>query len=411
MKKSPKNTGFPILGVLLVVLFSLQACQPPEKEYTNDLAGLRMKLSDKQKELSKMKSEIATIKDSIAILDPSSVEVKRRLVTIDTVNTKTFKTFVEVQGSVQSDETSNASSEMGGRITQLLVDEGDYVSLNQLIAVTDMESVNKSIAEVEKALELATDVFNRQANLWKQNIGSELQYLQAKNNKEQLEKKLETVKFTITKANVYAPMAGVVDVVYAKQGEMAGPGAPILKIMSTGMVKVVADVSESYLKSVKRGDRVKIEFPALELERYARISTIGRSINAGNRTFQVEVKMSNRGGALKPNLLALMYLNDFSASKAVVLPTELVQQDVSGKSFVFITGNDKENGDIAQKIFIETDQAYEGEILVTEGLEGGEMMIVQGSRDVNDKEPIQVLRIEDAPISTETEKAASQGGK
>lgn len=392
------------IGIVLIILLgslSFNSCKAPAPEYTNDLAGLKMELADKRSEMKVIKSRIKVLQDSIGVLDPSTVEVKRRLVTIDTVNVKNFKTFVEVQASVESDKTANASSEQGGRITSLVVDEGDYVTKGQLIATTDMEVVNKSIAEVEKALELATDVFNRQSNLWKQNIGSELQYLQAKNNKEQLEKKLESIRFNLTKANVYAPMAGVVDMVYSKQGEMAGPGSPILKIMSTGVIKVVAQVSEDYLKSVKRGDRVRVEFPSLEIERNARISSIGRSINAANRTFAVEINLSNKGNKLKPNMMSIVHINDFSARNAVVVPTELIQQDVSGNSYVFIQeeGND---GPMAKRVFIETEQVYEGETYVTKGLNGGEMVIVQGAREVSDREPLKVLRIEDAVVESPT---------
>jgi len=390
-----------ISSILLLIMVSLQfnSCKQEEAKYTNDLAGFKKELADKRSELKTINNRIEALRDSIGILDPSTIEVKRRLVTIDTVNVKNFKTFVEVQASVETDKTANASSEQGGRITSLLVDEGDYVTNGQLIATTDMEVVNKSIAEVEKSLELATDVFNRQSNLWKQNIGSELQYLQAKNNKEQLEKKLESIRFNLTKANVYAPMAGVVDVVYSKQGEMAGPGTPILQIMSTGRIKVVAQVSEEYLKSVRRGDRVKVEFPSLEIERNARISSIGRSINAANRTFEVEINLSNPGNKLKPNMMCIVHINDFAAKNAVVVPTELIQQDVSGSSYVYIQEEGKD-GPVSKRVFIETEKVYEGETHVTKGLKGGEMVIVQGSREVSDDEPLKVLRIEDAVVET-----------
>lgn len=189
--------------------------------------------------------------------------------------------------------------------------------------------------------------------------------------------------------------------VYSKQGEMAGPGTPILKIMSTGIIKVVAQVSEDYLKSVRRGDWVRVEFPALEIERNARISSIGRSINAANRTFSVEINLSNKGNKLKPNMMSIVHINDFSAKNAVVVPTELIQQDVSGNSYVFIQeeGND---GPISKRVFIETEQVYEGETHVTKGLNGGEMVIVQGAREVSDNEPLKVLRIDDAVVESPT---------
>ncbi len=383
-----------ILLSLLAMLLFFSACKQEETPETlkKDIIAKKQEIRKTQKQLQ---TELDSLEAKLAKLDPSSMkkEKKRRLVTTSPIEKKDFKRYVEIQGGVETDKIVSASSETGGRIQQLLVDEGDYVTKGQLIAVTDAEVINSNIDEIRKALELATSVYEKRDRLWKQNIGSEIEYLAAKNEKERLEKSIATAQTQLSKINVYAPMTGIVDMVMTNQGEMAGPGTPIIRILSTGRVKVVADLPEVYLRSVKAGDWVTIQFPALEKERRAKITSIGRTINANNRTFQAEVMLNNPGGLLKPNLMAIMLIKDFEAKDAVVLPTELIQQDVAGKDFVFIQ-DECEEGLCAKKVLIETGENYETETQIITGLDGTETLIRQGARSVSNGELIKVLEAE-----------------
>ncbi|MEM8907303.1 MAG: efflux RND transporter periplasmic adaptor subunit [Bacteroidota bacterium] len=372
---------------ILAAIVLLIACGQPTT--TNDLASKQKLLKDKKTALRTLKAEIDQLQTEIDQLDTTREVRTRRLVSVAPVEKEDFSRFVEIQAAVESSDAVSASSETGGRIVQLTVDEGDAVRKGQLIAKLDMESVDKQIAELETSLELANTVFERQARLWKQNIGSEIQYLEAKNGKERLEKSLETIKFQLTKANVYAPITGVVDQVMVENGEVTSPGIPILQILNTHRVKVVANVPEKYLSVVKKGAKVGIKFPALDESQNARVSMIGRTINPANRTFEVEVELNNPKGILKPNLLALMVLKDFEQKDVVTVPLELVQQEVSGKDYVFIR-LEAEEGPIAKKIYVETGESYEGKIIIKNGLEGGEQLIVDGARGLAENELIEV---------------------
>jgi len=214
---------------------------------------------------------------------------------------------------------------------------------------------------LSKSLELAVELYERQSRLWKQNIGSEVQYLQAKNNKERIEKTMETMRFQKRKANVYSPISGFVDQEFLKLGDLAAPGMPIIQIINTSKVKVVANVPESYLGKVKKGEKVTIK----------------------------EVELPNKGGVLKPNLLSLMLINDFSTTNSVVIPIDLVQQEVSGKQYVYTVANGK-SGPMAKKIYIEIGENYEGEVVITNGLTGSETLITKGARNLSDGEFIEI---------------------
>ncbi len=368
-----------LLSILILASLFLASCQQAEKIPT-DLEGKKTYLKTKQAELRNLQKEIAQLETDIEAIDPEAKKEKpRTLVTTQTVAKSDFNRFIELQAAVEAEDMVAASSETGGRITSLKVKEGQYVKQGQLIATTDLEQVKKSIAEIEKSLELAVDVFNRQKRLWDQNIGSEIQFLQAKNNKERLEKSLETIQYQLTKGNVYAPKSGVIEIVMAKAGEMVGPGAPIVQILNTSQVKVAANVPEKFLRNVKQGEMMTIEVPALDMKTKGRVTMLGRTINPANRTFKVEVNLPNPKGLLKPNLLANMLLNDFSAKDAITVPLELVQQEVSGKDYVYIK-KDGVEGAMAQKVYVTTGESYDGNIIIKDGLQGGEELIVTGAR-------------------------------
>lgn len=382
--------------LLLLFPFALllAACSSSSVEEANtipeDLEGKRALLKEKRQALKSLQDDIETLEAAIQKQDPNARE-KRTLVTTTNLNRKDFQHFVEVQGAIQSDDLLSASSDVGGRIIELRFEEGQPVSKGQLIAKLDLEQVKKQIAEVEKSKELAVEVFERQKRLWDQNIGSEIQYLQAKNNKERLEKSLETLQFQLEKSEVYAPISGVVDQVFVKAGEIAAPGAPILQILNTQKVKVVADVPENYLQNVRRGELVKVKIPALDKTMDARVTLIGRTINSANRTFKIEIDLPNGNGLLKPNLLANVLINDYTKEDAIVVPIELVQQEVGGRSYLFVT-SDGEKGPIAKKVYVKPGESFEGEIIITEGLKGEEELIVQGARNISDTEPIEIQK-------------------
>lgn len=378
------------LSPLFLIALLAIACQPAP-EYPTDLAGKQTLLKEKQKELRMLNKAIAKLEHEIDSLNPNANKEKpRTLVTVQDVKKADFERFIDIQANVQSEDAVMASSETGGRLINVSVVEGSYVKRGQLIGRVDLESIDKQIDELNKSLELAVDVYNRQKRLWDQNIGSEMQYLQAKNSKERLEKSLETAKFQLTKANVYAPISGVVDMVFLKSGEMAGPGAPIVQIINTSTVKVVADVPEKYVTSVKKGKVVDVKFPSLDRSTKAKVSLIGSSINPANRTFKVEVKIPNRDGVLKPNLLAKVLISDFKANDVIAIPLELVQQEVSGRSFVYVKAQGAD-GAFAKKVLVETGESYDGEIIITKGLEGEKQIIMEGARNLANNELIKII--------------------
>lgn len=373
--------GMTSFFLLLVACDSKQEVKAPET-----LAEARAALKTKREELKSLKAEIKKMEALVVKLDPNPPKEKIVPVTTAPVTVKDFNHYVEVQANVvPAQDPAYASSETGGRLVNLRVREGDYIKKGAVVGKVNLESIKKSIAQLDESLNLAQDIYKRQENLWKQKIGSEVQYLQAKSQVESLLKNKESLEYELSKSTIYAPISGYVDAVMVKEGEMAGPGTPVITILNTRDLKVVAAIPEVYLGQVKKGEAVTIKFPALEMEQKGRIRTIGRTINPTNRTFEVEASVKNNG-VLKPNLLATVLVNDYAAKNAVVVADQLIMQDVSGSNYVMAL----ENGKAVKKI-IETGKSFNNETVVASGLTKEDVLLIKGARQVTEGDLVKVL--------------------
>ena len=362
--------------LIFFVASLLIGCQPEQ----TDLQTKKSMLKDKKAQLKELQKEIDSLTASIELIEPNSKK-KISLVTLDTLETITLERYATLQASVMSDELINISSEIGGRLLSVNVDEGDYVKRGQLIATVDTEIIQTQINEVETRLSLANTVFEKQKRLWEKNIGSEIQFLQAKNNKESIEKSLETLKVQLAKSKIYSPVNGNVDMEFLKSGELASPGMPIVSVLNTNKLKVVADVPENYLVKVKKGQDVNISFPAIDKSIDRKVSLIGRSIDPSNRTFKIEMRTDNLGGILKPNLLAEAKIKDLSLENVLAIPIELVQEEVDGKSYVY-TATKKDEDLIATKKYVELGESSDDLIQITGGLDKGDVIVLLGARTI-----------------------------
>ena len=372
-----------------VALLALTACGGGEQT------------TDKKKQLETYKQQYAELKTKIDALETelkaanpnAAIPAALKAVEVLTATPKDFAHYVEVQGNVESDQNVSVAPETMGVIVRLNVERGQTVRRGQVIAEIDAAPIRNNIAEVETRLDLARTVFQKQESLWKQQIGTELQYLQAKNNVESLERTINTLKSQLAKAFVKAPIDGVVDDLFQKQGEMGNPALPMARIVNLAKMNIKADVSEIYLTSIRKGEQVNVSFPALNTEMPLRITALGQYVNPANRTFKVEMAVGNQGGMLKPNLLAVVKIKDFSKKNAVVIPTFLIQKAVSGEQFVFVV-KQQNNKNVVEKVAIKTGKSYNGETLVEDGLKGNETLISKGYNEVVAGEEVSVVPTE-----------------
>ena len=372
---------------LFAVALILASCGSQPQGALETLQARRDSLKQVQGNLG---MEISKLESQIALLD-SSLQITR--VSANKIEASSFEHFFTSQANLEAEFDALVYPEINGVVTAIFVEEGQKVSKGQSILQMDTELIRKQIAEVETQFVLAEDIYNRQKNLWDQKIGSEVQYLQAKANKEALENSIATLKKQLSKGTVTAPFAGVVDEIIPRIGEMGNPAMPVARVVNLSELYIKADVSENYLTALKEGMEAEVVFPGVDTLD-ASISRIGSYINPENRTFKVRVDLKESSEYLKPNLFATLRIRDFHADSAVVLPSGAILQDYSGDNYVYVLKNAGVDPK-AQKRFVKTGMSYEGLTHIVEGLVPGEMVIDKGARKVIDGEMVRVMTDEE----------------
>ncbi|NJN41398.1 MAG: efflux RND transporter periplasmic adaptor subunit [Flammeovirgaceae bacterium] len=278
----------------------------------SDVDVKKSELENARAQMDELRVTISTLEKEIKALDPTfMVNNNAILVSVLNLNKKEFEHKVEVRGSVESRKNILISAQIGGKIVEVHVREGDKVKSGDLLVSLDADIILNSIAELRTALELATSVYNKQAKLWKDNIGTEIQYLQAKNNKESLERKLATAHSQLDQAIIKAPFNGAVDLVQAREGELATPGLPLVRIVNQDDMYIKADVSEKFIGKFSVGDKLEVFFPAQDKRILSSIASVSQVINAENRTFVVEASLSNQNFIIKPNQVVVLNMRDY----------------------------------------------------------------------------------------------------
>jgi RND family efflux transporter MFP subunit len=313
------------------------------------------------------------------INNPSNDQQINKGVTVEVIKLipVKFQHFIQINGSIKAENEAIVSTEIMGQVQNIYVTEGQTVKKGQLLVSLNASVTESSIREVQTSLELATKTYEKQEELWKENIGTELQYLQAKNNKETLESRLETLQARLEMAKPRAPFNGMVDEIYMKIGELASPGGRVLHIVNLNNMKVFGDVSESYLLDIHAGDQTELSFPVYpDYTRKAKIHRTGEVINEKSRTFRIEIKLSNEEKKLKPNLITKIRLNDFTDESALVVPSYVIKQDFTGW-FLYVA---KKNGDnyVAKKIYIKPGRSFNNQTMILDGLNENDKVIVVG---------------------------------
>ena len=364
---------------VIAFLFLLVGCG-------TELEKKQEELKKKRGELSNIKGEIKELEKTIAELDTSSVIEDYPAVFTQSIAKQNFESFVEVHGVVESDKNVMVMPEAQGIIRSINVRNGQQVRKGQVLGKIDTDVLYKNIAEIKKNLEFATDVFEKQEKLFKQNVGTEMQYLEAKNRKESLEQSIKTLQSQVSKGVITSPIDGKIDEVYPKTGEMASPQTPFVRIVNTNDVYLNLDVSESFLNKIHIGDLVQARFPYQKDTLTVKVDYKGNFINPNNRTFKVHCNIKKVHKTLPPNLLAVVRLRDEFLENTIVVPTNIIQND-GKQDFVFVI----EKG-VAVKKTITTGPTYQVNTVVLTGLTEGEKLVVQGHKGLTNKSKVEVLK-------------------
>ncbi|MGB0255505.1 MAG: efflux RND transporter periplasmic adaptor subunit [Flavobacteriaceae bacterium] len=373
----------------LLILSLLVACGAPKTVDTNTLieeeniAGLRARQAELVKQNNTIKEELNRVIDAIDRLDKNK---KRSLVTVLSLQKQPFAHTVVLQGVVKTDQNMVLNAEFMGTVKAIHVTEGQQVSKGDLLVTIDDGGLAQTLALQKIQLDLAKTLFERQERLWNQNIGSEMEYLQAKTAYESQEKSYQQLQEQLNKTRLYAPFSGRVDDIMAEVGQLVSHGmSPLLRLVNLKSMYVDVDVPERYFPNIKKGTVATVDIPVLDHQYKSSVTHKGTHISTGNRTFKVSIGVDT-AETLAPNLITTVRLVEYQNPNALVIPLEVVSENFGGEQYVYIV--DAENK--AQKRMIKTGLVEGDDVEVLAGLSANDRVIGEGARLVKENENVQI---------------------
>lgn len=382
-----------ILYIGLSSLLLMTSCQ--EKEQTIDEvidSGKVSLMQEKRQELNKkqrlLNSKIARLSEEI---DSREDVNSFSLVNVKKVEREEFIHYVEVQGDVETDENILMYPEFSGVLDKIYVEEGDRVRKGQLLARIDDGGLSEEMAELKTKLKLSETRFERQKRLWDQNIGSEIQFLEAETSYQSLKSSKSRLQKQIDKTEIRASFAGTIDSKMADQGQVVSPGqTPIFRLINLDKTYIYAQVPEKFLNAVEVGTLVKVSISSIQEKFDSKIIQVANFIDPNNRKFMVKVEIPENVKNLKPNLVALIKINDYTSEDAIVISQSNLQETAGGDQMAYVFEPKDDKTGVAKQISIETGRSFHGHIEVLEGLEEGQYIITEGARSVKEGEKLRI---------------------
>ncbi len=372
-----------IVSMSLVAALLMSACG----EKTNTPEAKKAKLESLKKEIAQLQSEANKLEKE---LNAGAVADMGKTVEVASVKKGLFQSFIAIEGVADAKESTIATPKVPGTVIRVMVQPGAQVTAGQVLAQLDNTAISQGKNELNQQLAFVTTLFEKQKRLWEKGVGTEVQYLSAKNQKEALEKSLRTLDAQIDMYNIKAPISGTLESADAKVGQAVAPGMPLFRVVNMANIKVKADVAESHSKKIKAGDQIRIYFPDLKSEIDSRISFAAKYIDPLNRTFRVETKLPKVEN-LKPNMIAKLKIVDYENKSAIAVNSNSVQTTESGSYVIVaktVAGKNGSNNFVAERRKVTVGKSSEGLTEILTGLNEGDLVITAGYQELNDGQAI-----------------------
>jgi RND family efflux transporter MFP subunit len=369
-----------ILTTLSIVLI---ACNSSEKSQSIDaiIASKDVKAITAKK--AELQLQLTQIDEALSTLDVNKEVVA--LVSAVKLKDTTFNHYLEIQGNINTNENVLIQPEFPGNLVELNVKAGQKVSKGQVLGRTDDGGMSQQLASAENQYALAKTTFERQKNLWNQKIGSEIQYLQSQTQMISAQKGVAQIKAQIAKTVIRAPFSGTIDEVFVEKGEVvAASPKGLMRIVNLGNMYVSTSIPETYIGKLRIGTEVDVYLSSLGKTYKGKVRQIGNFINPNNRSFGIEVSVPNPENLLRPNQVAKLKVIDYVSKNAVVVPTNVIQQDAKKNSFVYTVANSNGKTGIAKKMIVKTGQSSDNVTEILSGLDTDAIIVTEGMNTISD---------------------------
>ncbi len=343
----------------------------------SNLEELMLQKSNYTAQINSLNQELKEVDEAIKSLTGTE---KRTLVTAFQAAAKVFNHTVDVQANIKTRQNLLLAPEFGGRLEQILVQEGQEVKKGTLLAVIDDAGLQDQLDQMKLQLELSKTTFERTQRLWDQKIGSEMMYLEAKTRYKTQQKQVAQMREQLSKTKIYAPFNGVIDEITARKGETVAPGMSlILRIVNLNKMYIESDVPENYLKNIKKGSKATVTIPVLNETQNTVIRQTGNFIQPSNRTFRIEAPLDNPTGLIKPNLNARLSVIDYSNPEAIMVPLRVIRENAREETFVFVLNTPEENGGYTTaQHFVRLGKSQNEMVEIIEGINANDLVVDEG---------------------------------
>ncbi|MDA9888031.1 efflux RND transporter periplasmic adaptor subunit [Flavobacteriaceae bacterium] len=382
---------YPILAlsILLVACGSSENGSVSQTIESGDLEAIRSMKTNLTNQLNGIETDLAALEAAIANLDTNE---NLPLVTTFEVQPQVFNHYLDLQGNVKTRENVLLYPEMAGTLLTVKVKKGARVSKGQILAVIDNGGMSNQLSQLKTQAALAQTTFERQATLWEQKIGSEIQYLQSKAQAEAQANAVLQLEKVLAKAQITAPFSGVIDQVLKDPGTVVSPGngSEVFRLINLSNMYIEVDVPEGYLGAVTKGKKAGVYFPVLQDSVNAVVRETGNYINPNNRSFSAEIALENSNGSIKPNLNARVHINDYTNENALLIPQSVISENAAGEQYAYVA--ELNNGEAIAKRHIITTGKTQGDFVeITSGISAGDLIIKEGARSVKDAQAVKIL--------------------
>lgn len=385
------------LSYLPALALLLSSCGGGETETVESViaTGNLENIREKKQALSEEQRELAR---SVALLDSAIAELSQEenfpLVTTIEADPRAFRHYLELQGDVTTRQNVLVYPEMAGTLEAIFVKEGQRVNKGQLLGRIDDGGLESQLAQLQAQAALAETTYQRQKRLWEQNIGSEIQYLQAQTEYEARQRSVEQMQSQLERSLLRAPFSGIVDDVIKDEGTVVspGPGSEIFRVVNLSDMYIEVEIPERYLGAIEAGKDARIYFPVLGDTLDSEVRTTGNFINPTNRSFSAEIPVPGGGKNIKPNLTARVNINDYSKDDAILIPQGIISENAEGEQYVYTIEQNEDGQTVARKTIITTGLTQGSEVEVLSGLEQGARVIKEGARTVKDGQAVEILK-------------------
>jgi RND family efflux transporter MFP subunit len=344
----------------------------------------------KDKNITELKNRKATIQAELekidaALLKGNKAPESEALVSVLTIKDTVFNHYLEIQGNVNTKENILVQPEFGGTLTALNVKAGQRVSKGQILGRVDDAGMSQQLASIENQYALAKTTFERQKNLWDKKIGSEIQFLQAQAQMISAQKSVAQMRAQVAKTVIRAPFSGTIDEVFVERGQVVAPSPlGLMRIVNLSNMYVSTTVPETYIGKLKVGTVVDVFLTSLGKTYKGKVRQVANFINPSNRSFGIEVSVPNPDNLLRPNQVAKLKIIDYTVNNAIIVPTNVVQEDGEHNKFVFIATIVTGKKGVAKKVVVKVGKSSDNVTEILSGLSANDVIVTEGANNIAD---------------------------